>query len=179
VAPDPITAVALRPSSGPPLARGPDVAGARPEEVSRAPLLGDVGDPTGAAAEAEEDLACPGLQTQRVRDREEPHVEVGHAEVQPRCLGHQGLQSKGPRGSPPGYRRWPKPGSASPRRIRARSVLRARSGRPVSATSASTRMPSAPCLGPLKAASAATRQASTSAPVDAVTRAAKEETLSS
>jgi hypothetical protein len=173
VAPDPITAVALRPSSGPPLARGPDVAGARPEEVSRAPLLGDVGDPTGAAAEAEEDLACPRLQTQRVRDREEPHVEVGHAEVQPRCLGHQGLQS-GQRPGGAALAQGEREEEGAPR-----SVLRARSGRPVSATSASTRMPSAPCLGPLKAASAATRQASTSAPVDAVTRAAKEETLSS
>ena len=70
-------------------------------------------------------------------------------------------------------------GSISPRRTRASKVERASSGRLASATSAWTRMLSAPCRGPLKVARAARTQASRSAPVEAATRAAKEEALSS
>src|ERR1700741_4166058 len=81
-----------RPSPGVPLVRGTHVACARSQELSRRPLLGDVRDPTRAPADAEEDLARPGLQTQGVRDCEETHVEVRRTELQPGRLAHQRLQ---------------------------------------------------------------------------------------
>ncbi len=80
-----------------------------------------------------------------------------------------------PRGSPDGVEPVAEAGQhlapAHPGEQRGRG--RARAGR-ASATSAWTRMLSAPCRGPLKVASAARRQASRSAPVEAATRAAKD-----
>src|SRR5262249_45733685 len=71
-----------------------DVAGARSQELARGALLGGVRDPPGAATDAEEDLARPGLQTQGVRDCEEPNVEVGRTEAQSHRLGHKSFQRR-------------------------------------------------------------------------------------
>src|SRR5215468_2974131 len=65
------------------------VTGPRTEELARAALLGDVSDPPCAAADAEQHLTRPGRKSQRVGDREETHVQVGGAEVEPGCLAHQ------------------------------------------------------------------------------------------
>jgi hypothetical protein len=83
------------------------------------------------------------------------------------------------RGSALRYSGWPKPGNASPRSSRRRSAVATERSPSSSLSNASTRAVVPPWRPPVSAASPALTTAPRLAPVDATTRAAKLEALSS
>lgn len=81
------------------------------------------------------------------------------------------------RGSSVRYTGWPKPMIRSPASTRSRIHGSIRSAVPMASRVSRARLGAPPCSGPESAPIAPVRQAATSAPVEAITRAVKVEAL--